>query len=154
MSVLCCILSWVSAPKTYLHIFPHRIFMNVLLQFFIAPPIYWSLSHRSIELPYFYSQAWKDSSHGPLLHRCVCWLPCLSISIGCLLCSLSSGPLTIRVLVDSKVRGPTWLPGGGVGVSHDFCGFLQIMAVFIKPCWSTLSKTHSNPHIHYYSLFH
>lgn len=107
---LCCIFfSWMSTAKTYLHIFPHRIFLNVLLQSFIAPPVHWGVSHRSIELPYFYSQAWKDCSHGLLL----CWLPCLSISIGCLVCSLSSGPLRRRVLVDSKVRGPTWLGGGG-----------------------------------------
>lgn len=140
---LCCIYPGCLEQKCT-HLFLYRIFSNVFLQSFIAPPLHWGVSHRSIELPYLYSQTWNDCSHGPLLQRSVYSLPNLSISIGCLLWSLSSGPLRRWVLVDSKVRGPTRLQG-----SHDFCGFLQIRAVFIELCWSTLNKTHSNSHIHY-----
>lgn len=112
--------------------------------------------HESIELPHFYRRAWKD----PHLHRPVYRLPCWGISIGCLLCALSYAPLMREVLVGSKVRGlgqgggATWLEVGEVGGSFDFCGFLQIRAVFTEPLWSTLSKTRSNPHINYKSLFH
>lgn len=74
--------------------------------------ICWEDNHRSVEFLYYDSQAWKDCSHGSLLHQPVYWLLCLGISIGCLLCSLSYAPLKREVLVDSEVRGPTWLEMG------------------------------------------
>lgn len=94
-----------------------------------------------------YCVSWfSQSCLKSLFPQTVYWLLHTGLSIECLLCPLSHGELWQW---NRWVRRVTWFRG-----SHDFCGFLQISAVFIEPCWSTLSKTHSNPHIHYVRLFY
>lgn len=88
-----------------------------------------------------YCVSWfSQSCLKSLFPQTVCWLLRTGLSIECLLCPLSHGELWQW---NRWVRRVTWFRG-----SHDFCGFLQISAMFIEPCWSTLSKTRSNPHIH------